>query len=249
MAEHPDLLIVDLDDTLSLTSLALESARQDICAHVFGELHAHERNICAEAWRWAGWTHGDTDIMGHLAVVALAIKRPLPVVADRVCMMEMYLKLELSYLKRNQPVIDAVTDERRRSGIEVACVSNGSRLHQSQKYEELELGELIPRDRFYVCDGVDLPLKPATVAYERAIHERPVRSVVVAGDRLTDILPGKLLGAFTVRVSCDESVVPQLRGQPPRELDADIVTDAVGFASAISRALNRRTEVQEGRGS
>jgi hypothetical protein len=98
------------------------------------------------------------------------------------------------------------------------------------------LDDLAPQEYTVVCDGRRLPYKPDPAGIVTVLGRAGTQRAVLVGDRLTDVLAGKLAGIATVRVRarCADAE----RGSALRQLvRPDRLVSAGGCYAAIRDVL------------
>lgn len=196
----PPLVIFDLDDTLLATSRAVVEARR----MVLKELNPHwgptdvARGL--RTWRAATAIYRDTTSLSAIldVIYVAAGARRDTYSRDRDA------ELQGAYRQRiveGTDVNPQVLDAARRlewEGCVIGVVSNGDRAEQLAKVERVGLVKSLRSLRVVVCDGVELPYKPDPAGLIQLVGDRRTDDAVFVGDRMTDILAGKLAGVKTV---------------------------------------------------
>ncbi len=193
-----DLVIFDLDDTLTETSRALKRARSEVLDQIGGLKQGRELLERAhDLWRAGTWIYGDDDLGPVLDLVCRLMDRSLPWDFDVRRWQAMYHARELQLVRARRPVVDAAA-RLQMEGVTVAIVSNGSPDRQAAKIARLGLDRLIPTELTVICDGSNIPPKPSPIGILSVIAAVRPRRTVVIGDRSTDIVAGRLAGARTL---------------------------------------------------
>jgi HAD superfamily hydrolase (TIGR01549 family) len=228
------LVIFDLDDTLLDTGSAIRQARRDVVKSLFPTWPEPMLRQASSVWRATTLLYRD-DFTAVLGVVARLADSRLPV-RLKIAAVETSYRERVAQLVRPRTRIVAAARRLASDGHRIAIVSNGDEPTQRSKIDQARLGDLAPNEYTVVCDGRRMPYKPDPAGILAALAVAGADRAVLVGDRLTDVLAGRLAGISTVRVRARCADVE--RGSALRRLvTPDRFVAAGGCYTAVNELL------------